>query len=81
MYRTLLALAAFVASALAQGNANPFNVPVGFALTAGKPTTLTWTPTTGGTVTLQLRQGSSNNLDEGTTIECTLQRFHLSLAF
>ncbi|KAG6999270.1 hypothetical protein G7Y79_00036g072260 [Physcia stellaris] len=72
MYRTLLTLAAFVVSAWAQSNDNPFNVPPGFALTAGKPTTLTWKPTTGGTVTLQLRQGPANNLDEGTTIESNI---------
>lgn len=70
MYRSLLALATFVAVALAADNPNPFNVPEGFALTAGEPTTLKWKPTTAGTVTLQLRQGSSNDLNKGTTIKC-----------
>ena len=47
MYRPILvALAGFVAVALAASGPNPFNVPEGFSLTAGKPTTLDWTPTT-----------------------------------
>ena len=71
MYITVLApLVTFVAVALAAGQPNPFSVPEGFALTAGKPTTLKWTPTTPGTVTLTLREGSSNNLDQGTVIKC-----------
>ena len=64
MHLTALApLAAFFALTLAQSNENPFNIPEGFALTAGKPTTLTWKPTTPGTVTLNLREGSSNDLE------------------
>ena len=70
MYRPILALlAGCVAVALAASNPNPFNVPEGFSLTAGKPTTLRWNPTTPGTVTLRLRQGASNNLDEGSVIQ------------
>ena len=53
MHLAALPLAAFFAIALAQTNENPFNIPKGFALTAGKPTTLTWKPTTPGTVTLR----------------------------
>lgn len=45
MYRPILALAGFVAVALAASDANPFNVPEGFSLTAGKPTELSWKPT------------------------------------
>ena len=69
MYRHILALAGFVAIALTASNPNPFNVPDGFSLTAGKPTTLRWTPTTPGTVTLRLRQGASNDLNEGSVIQ------------
>lgn len=48
---------------------NPFiDVP---NLKAGKQTTLKWTPTTGGTVTLKLREGASSDLNKGTVIECT----------
>ena len=60
-------------------NPNPFNVPEGFSLTAGKPTTLKWTPTTPGTVTLRLREGPSNNLNEGTVIQGTLSTLLLAL--
>ena len=69
MYRPILALAAMVAVALAASSDNPFAVPPGFSLTAGKPTTLKWDPTTPGTVTLVLRQGASNNLDKGSVIK------------
>ena len=63
-------LATLLAVALAADDPNPFKIPQGgYSFTAGKPTTLNWTPTTGGTVTLTLRQGASNNLDEGTVIE------------
>lgn len=34
------------------------------------PLTLTRNPTTGGTVSLVLRNGASNNLNAGTTIAC-----------
>ena len=70
MHLTILApLAAFFAIALAQDNPNPFIVPEGgYALTAGKPTTLRWTPTTGGTVTLRLREGASSDLQTIETI-------------
>ena len=69
MYRPILALAGFLAVAFAASNPNPFNVPNGFSLTAGQSTELKWTPTTPGTVTLRLRQGASNDLDEGTVIQ------------
>ena len=69
MYRPVLALAGFVAVALAASGPNPFNVPEGFSLTAGKPTTLKWDPTTPGTVTLRLREGASNDLNEGSVIQ------------
>lgn len=65
---SLSVLAALTALALA-ASPNPFNVPQGFSLTAGQPTTLKWRPTTPGTVMLRLRQGASNDLEAGTVIE------------
>lgn len=54
---------------LAQSDANPFNNPSGgYSATAGKPLTLSWKPTTDGTVSLILRSGNSGDLAEGTTI-------------
>ncbi|KAL8657895.1 MAG: hypothetical protein Q9226_001468 [Calogaya cf. arnoldii] len=47
---------------------NPFTLPPGFMITAGQPTTLTWTPTAGDTVSIRLREGASSNLEEGTVI-------------
>ena len=51
---------------------NPFNIPsTGFGpITAGQPTTLSWKPTTSGTVSLQLRSGANSNLEQGTSIAC-----------
>ena len=70
----VLAIAAFSTMILAQQAAgpNPFKVPQGFALTAGKPTNIEWNPTTGGTVTLRLREGANSNLTPGTVIGCKL---------
>ncbi len=65
----LLSIPGGLAAVALAANPNPFNVPEGFSLTAGKPTTLTWNPTTPGTVTLRLRQGASNNLEAGTVIQ------------
>ena len=72
MRSTLFAIAAFSTIILAQTSAgpNPFKVPQGFSLTAGKPTTLQWDPTTGGTVTIRLREGANSNLTPGTIIGC-----------
>lgn len=62
--------ASLVALAAAQERANPFTLPPGFMITAGEPTTITWNPTTQGTVSIRLRQGASSNLEEGTVIAC-----------
>jgi Ser-Thr-rich glycosyl-phosphatidyl-inositol-anchored membrane family len=48
---------------------NPIT-PIEGSLTAGKPTTIKWTPTTAGTITLQLRSGPADQLDTGITIAC-----------
>ena len=67
----VLALASAPLLALAQNNPNPFNVPeTGLSATGGQPLNLEWNPTTDGTVSLILRSGSSNNLEEGTVIAC-----------
>ncbi|KAF7116283.1 hypothetical protein CNMCM5793_004359 [Aspergillus hiratsukae] len=64
-----LAFSALAAIAAAQSNANPFNIPAsGYEFTAGEPTTLTWDPTTSGTVTLKLQWGSVFTADSGSTI-------------
>ncbi|KAL9012837.1 MAG: hypothetical protein Q9173_002429 [Seirophora scorigena] len=60
--------ASLFALAAAQEKANPFTLPPGFMITAGEPTTITWNPTTQGTVSIRLRQGASSNLEEGTVI-------------
>ena len=69
-----LAFAAYSAAVLAQTTTgpNPFKVPQGFSLTAGKPMNIQWTPTTSGTVTLRLRNGANSDLNSGTVIGCKL---------
>ena len=58
-----------VAAGQATSTANPFKIPTsGIAGSAGQPLTLSWNPTTSGTVSLILRSGSSNNLNSGTPI-------------
>ncbi|KAI7468332.1 hypothetical protein KC351_g13710 [Hortaea werneckii] len=57
--------------ALAQ---NAFEIPeAGLSATGGQPVDLQWDPTTDGTVTLVLRSGSSNNLNEGTVIANSIE--------
>ncbi|RHZ72609.1 hypothetical protein CDV55_105915 [Aspergillus turcosus] len=64
-----LAFSALAAVVAAQTNANPFNIPAsGYQFTAGEPTTLSWDPTTGGTVTLKLQWGSVFTPNSGSTI-------------
>lgn len=64
---SLLALAAAQSTGT---KANPFTLPPGFMINAGQATTITWTPTTGGTVSIRLREGASSNLEAGTVIAC-----------
>ncbi|OJD10718.1 hypothetical protein AJ78_08346 [Emergomyces pasteurianus Ep9510] len=56
-----VAISAFAAFVAAQSSLeNPFKVPAGgYNFNAGKPTTVTWDPTTDGTVTLKLQKGSN----------------------
>ncbi|MCJ1363446.1 hypothetical protein MMC16_002553 [Acarospora aff. strigata] len=62
---------AFVTSALAalataQSAPNPFNIPTGgLSMSVGVPTTLSWAPTTEGTISLYLRDGPNANLNPG----------------
>ncbi|KAI9677907.1 MAG: hypothetical protein M1829_002404 [Trizodia sp. TS-e1964] len=60
-------VAAFAVTVLAQSN--PFAIPPsGLSFKAGSTGTISWTPTTSGTVTLILRSGASTSLNTGTTI-------------
>ncbi|KAK3713515.1 hypothetical protein LTR37_008473 [Vermiconidia calcicola] len=71
-YTSVLALLSAPLLALAQ-QANPFNIPPeGIAAEGGEPLTLEWEPTTSGTVSLILRSGASNNLNEGTMIASSI---------
>ncbi|KAE8372367.1 Ser-Thr-rich glycosyl-phosphatidyl-inositol-anchored membrane family-domain-containing protein [Aspergillus bertholletiae] len=65
-YLTLSAMASLAAAAT---GANPFNIPrEGYSFEAGKPTTLSWDPTTSGTITLRLQWGAVMTSNTGTTI-------------
>ncbi|KAK4507921.1 hypothetical protein PRZ48_001656 [Zasmidium cellare] len=64
----LVALVSAPFLAFAQDKPNPFNNPSGgYQVTAGQPLTLSWKPTTEGTVSLSLRMGNSGDLSQGTT--------------
>lgn len=68
MQLVILPLAASLLSLACAQNA--FKIPKeGLSLAAGQPTTLTWDPTTPGTVSLFLRSGASSALDQGVLIE------------
>ena len=69
--RSMLFLALSAIATLAAARENPFNIPSeGYSFTAGESTTLTWDPTTSGTVTLKLQWGSQFTSSTGTTIAC-----------
>ncbi|OGM40215.1 GPI anchored protein [Aspergillus bombycis] len=66
-YLTLSAMASLAAAAT--GGANPFNIPSeGYSFETGEPTTLSWKPTTSGTVSLKLQWGAVMTANTGTTI-------------
>ncbi|KXT11788.1 hypothetical protein AC579_9229 [Pseudocercospora musae] len=75
--RSLVLALSAVITTLAQttgSGANPFKIPTtGLQATAGEPLTLSWEPTTSGTVSLILRSGNSNNLAAGTTIASKIE--------
>lgn len=64
----LFALSALANAASFQTNLENPLVPIEGVLVAGKPTTIKWNPTTTGPITLQLRSGPANNLDQGIVI-------------
>jgi len=64
---SLLAIAALASAVLALEN--PISKPdKSTPLAAGGSVEITWTPTTSGTITLKLRQGPSNNLNDLLTV-------------
>jgi len=65
-------IACLMTAAIAQtsSSASPPTVSDGYMVTAGKPSTFTWTPTTQGPVTLTLRSGAASDLNKGTVIAC-----------
>jgi len=65
-----LFVSVFAALATAQ-SPNPITSPTGGVIQAGTAVTVTWTPTTSGTITLQLRSGNAGDLGAGTTIACS----------
>lgn len=66
-----LIVAVFAAVVAASSTANPFKIPNGgYTFTAGQATTLKWTPTTSGTVSLLLQHGEVTTPSEGTPIAC-----------
>lgn len=73
----ILSLFALVATAVvaqqSSSGDNAFKIPPGgIAFTAGQPATISWTPSTQGTVTLKLREGAESALNPGTVIKCEL---------
>ena len=66
----LYVASSFLALVAAQERPNPFTLKPDFMINAGEPTTITWEPTTDGTVSIRLRAGASSNLEEGTVIAC-----------
>ena len=64
---SLLAIAALAGAVLAQQN--PISKPdKSTSLVAGGSVDITWTPTTPGPITLKLRQGPSDNLQDLLTV-------------
>lgn len=65
------ALALFAAAVSAQQNA--INIPTGqstLEVTAGQPTTITWTNPSSGTVTIKLQQAPNITPDSGIVLGC-----------
>lgn len=82
MQLRILSIFALVASAVVaqqtSSGDNAFKIPPGgIAFTAGQPATISWTPSTQGTVTLKLREGAASALNPGTIIKCKLSSFRI----
>ena len=66
---TSFAVAALAAIASASSKDNAFNIPTnGYTFKVGDCTTLTWTPSTSGTVTLRLQWGAVTTGNSGSVI-------------
>jgi len=73
-----------LATLAAADNPNAFNIPNGgYKFEVGEPTTLKWSPTTDGTVSLKLQSGEVSTPESGSTIACesTPSFFPRSLKF
>ncbi|KAL4986918.1 Ser-Thr-rich glycosyl-phosphatidyl-inositol-anchored membrane family-domain-containing protein [Aspergillus falconensis] len=71
--RSVFFLALSAAATLVAARENAFNIPKdGYTFTAGEATTLSWDPTTEGTVTLKLQHGDVLTSDSGTTIASSI---------
>jgi hypothetical protein len=71
MFSRSFFVALLSAPLLVWAQSNPFNVPTtGYNATAGQSLSLSWKPTTSGTVSLLLREGASNDLSTVSTIAC-----------
>ncbi|KAJ6013984.1 hypothetical protein N7540_008575 [Penicillium herquei] len=69
MRAAIFAAVAFSALVAADDTANPFSNPEGgYVFTAGSPTTLTWDPTTSGTINLRLQWDSVTTPETGESI-------------
>ncbi len=69
--RSVFFLALGAIATLAAARENAFNIPKdGYEFTAGESTTLTWAPSTEGTVSLKLQRGDTFDSTTGTTIAC-----------
>ncbi|KAL2814789.1 Ser-Thr-rich glycosyl-phosphatidyl-inositol-anchored membrane family-domain-containing protein [Aspergillus granulosus] len=67
--RSIFFVALSAVATLVAARENPFNIPPsGYEFTAGESTTLSWDPTTEGTVTLKLQWGESFTSTTGETI-------------
>ncbi|KAJ5987667.1 hypothetical protein N7522_011915 [Penicillium canescens] len=66
---TSFAVAALAAIATASSTDNSFDIPTnGYTFKVGEPTTLTWTPSTSGTITLRLQWGAVTTANSGSVI-------------
>ncbi|KAL4977807.1 Ser-Thr-rich glycosyl-phosphatidyl-inositol-anchored membrane family-domain-containing protein [Aspergillus desertorum] len=71
--RYVFFLALSATATLVTARENAFNIPKGgYTFTAGEATTLSWDPSTEGTVTLKLQHGEVLTSDSGTTIASSI---------
>ncbi|KAL4813347.1 Ser-Thr-rich glycosyl-phosphatidyl-inositol-anchored membrane family-domain-containing protein [Aspergillus spinulosporus] len=71
--RSVFFFALSAVATLVAARENAFNIPKdGYTFTAGEATTLSWEPSTEGTVTLKLQHGEILTSDSGTTIASSI---------